>query len=327
MHLKPRPTFLYDFNQIEQWIYSLKPDLEKENIGLIIGILRGGAYPALMISHMTDIPVTFLKFDRKTNQANWDNPAADSLLRNTIKEGKQVLLCEDIAGSGFTLLNSYNFIKEYSIDPIILTLVHDEKSRMVPKYSKYIPEVRWLLPWERHTVNNDYQQRWENALDQHVIKDADYHYVGLDLDGIFCEDVPDYLYNYNLEQALLLRGNLLPFNNYPEYNPEKSIIVTARPNVDYTVTHEWLVKHEIPFKKLILRDTDKYPYTSNNVYNSARFKADICLEQYLLEFYESDPQQAILMAAMVPHVKIIQWNHNTGTGYIINSRLVSNKII
>lgn len=316
--------FLYDYNQIEQWIYSIKPDLEKENIGLILGVLRGGAYPALMISHMTDIPVKFIRFNRLTNEAYFEEKETLELIIKTLNNHQNVLLCEDIAGSGLTLLKSYEFVKSFGIEPILLTLVHDEKSRLSPKYSKYIPNVRWLLPWERHTVNSDYQKRWAAGVDQYVIKDTDYHYVGLDLDGIFCEDVPDYLYQHNLTQALLLRKNLLPFNNPPDYEKDKGVIVSARPNMDYDVTLNWLKQHDIAFTKLILRDTDKYPFTSNNTYNCAKFKADMCLEHFLLEFYESDPAQAILIAAFAPHVKVVHWNGETGTGYIITSCQVSN---
>lgn len=53
------PIYSYDYNKIETFCLSKREELINDNIGLILGVLRGGGVSALIISQMLSLPVDF----------------------------------------------------------------------------------------------------------------------------------------------------------------------------------------------------------------------------------------------------------------------------
>jgi hypoxanthine phosphoribosyltransferase len=149
------PVYFYDYNEIETFCLSQRQQLVQENVGLILGVLRGGGIPALMLSQMLGVPVDFVHYDRREESAEIKNEEVFDLINACIKEGKKILLVEDMAGVGYTLINCHDYllslVKDESLIKV-LALVHHENSRTKADYYKDCSAVRAILPWERYVT-------------------------------------------------------------------------------------------------------------------------------------------------------------------------------
>ena len=150
------PIYFYGYNEIETFCLSQREQLAREGTGLILGILRGGGVPALMLSQMLGIPVDFVYYDRRQARAEIKNKEVFELVNSCIKESKKILLVEDIAGVGHTLENCYDYLLSMVKDKSfikVLALVRHENSRTKADYCKDCSAVRAILPWERYVTS------------------------------------------------------------------------------------------------------------------------------------------------------------------------------
>jgi hypoxanthine phosphoribosyltransferase len=149
------PAYFYDYGEIEAFCLSQRERLVQENAGLILGVLRGGGIPALMLSQMLGIPVDFIHYNRREARAEIKNSEVFSLIDSCIKENRKILLVEDIAGVGYTLINCHDYLRSIVKDESlikVLALVHHENSRAKADYYKDCSAVRAILPWERYVT-------------------------------------------------------------------------------------------------------------------------------------------------------------------------------
>lgn len=135
----------------------------------ILGVSRGGLLPALILSHLLNIPMTPISYSSKAGKGDNKNHE-NNLLSVPITE-QSVLLVDDICDSGNTL----NEIKQHYENQGILvyTLVLFYKERRVPVI---IPSFRWktipedskwvVFPFEQTESDGDgltiYVKRHEN---------------------------------------------------------------------------------------------------------------------------------------------------------------------
>jgi hypoxanthine phosphoribosyltransferase len=150
------PVYFYGYDDIETFCLSKREQLVQENIGLILGILRGGAIPALMLSQMLGLPVDFVHYDRREAKAEINNEKVFDLVDACVKEGKRILLVDDVAGVGYTLANCYEYLLALVRDESlirVLTLVHHVDSRTAADHYKDCSSVRAVLPWERYVTS------------------------------------------------------------------------------------------------------------------------------------------------------------------------------
>ncbi|WP_321911110.1 phosphoribosyltransferase [Paraburkholderia sp. J11-2] len=153
-----RPVYFYGYDDIETFCLSRRDPLSHENVGLILGILRGGAIPALMLSQMLGLPVDFVHYDRREAKAEIKNKKALDLVDACIKEGKRILLVDDVAGVGYTLANCRDYLLSLVKDESsirVLTLVHHANSRAQADYYKDCSSVHAVLPWERYVTSHE----------------------------------------------------------------------------------------------------------------------------------------------------------------------------
>lgn len=147
-----QPAVYLSHDEISQWIESIKHEILEHPFVAVVGILRGGGFPALCVSFSTGLPVFHIQYDRKTQRASWvGEPPPPGLL----------LVCEDFAGSGQTLLNSLLFIKE-THECKTLTLISDELSRHQADWTRRYNGHRVILPWERHCHSPSHRQDWHS---------------------------------------------------------------------------------------------------------------------------------------------------------------------
>ena len=55
------PIYFYDYNEIETFCLAKREQLVEARVGMILGVLRGGGIPALMLSQMLGVPVDFIR--------------------------------------------------------------------------------------------------------------------------------------------------------------------------------------------------------------------------------------------------------------------------
>jgi hypoxanthine phosphoribosyltransferase len=183
-----KPIAVLTYDELERWIHSLQDSLSTEGFTYVIGILRGGAPLALMVSHSIGVPVVFLRYERSNRTVKWDSclpmPPA----------GSKVLLCEDIAGSGHTLADCNAFLQGRGLILKTLTAAYDELSRIRPDYGidavGYFPS----FPWERHAYTDAYRADWARTGAGRwgeLQQDNQYTAVAVDLDNVPLAALPD----------------------------------------------------------------------------------------------------------------------------------------
>ncbi|PLZ04079.1 phosphoribosyltransferase [Burkholderia sp. WAC0059] len=309
-----KPIVPLTYEQLDQWIESLQPALRAERFAAVVGILRGGAPLALMVSHTTGAPVAFLRYDRATREVRWDSALPMP------EPGSTVLLCEDIAGRGVTLVDCIAFLSEHGLAVRTLTGAYDDLSRLQPDYSIDASGYFALFPWERQAYTDRYRADWsrndapEGAL---MADDHEYAVYAIDLDGVLLPDIPLSRYDEDLDAALDERDALLPFERIPGVDLQRArAIITGRPETDRARTQRWLERFGFGELELIMRVPGEYDDTPAG---AAAHKAGAALRCGVTHFIESDPVQAIFIAQQAPLLRVIWWNAHTRTGTLIGA--------
>ncbi|HZZ09060.1 MAG TPA: phosphoribosyltransferase [Paraburkholderia sp.] len=310
-----KPVLPLTYEQLDHWIESLQPALLAERFTMAIGILRGGAPLALMVSHAVGAPVAFLRYDRQTRAVAWDSTLP------VPPAGARVLLCEDIAGRGFTLTDCAAFLRGHGLEVTTLTGAVDELSRLQPDYAIDARGYFALFPWERQAHTGRYREDWERVetgATPAMADDHEYATYAIDLDGILLPDVPLARYDEDLAAALAERDALLPFEVLPDIDLRNvRTIITGRPEADRARTEAWLARHGFAHMQLVMRT----PHAHNeSPAGAAAHKAAAALRGGVTHFIESDPVQALLIAQQAPLLRVIWWDAATQTGVLVGAR-------
>lgn len=152
--------------EVESASVSLYEKIKKYNVGLIIGISRGGLAPAVMMAHRLGI----------RNVISWDigedskdfKKFLKSEIEMVVSFGKQVLIVDDIFDSGGTFNRiirrlrtrlPLRYISGDETKIIVSALYRREKSKLsIPEfmnavkmvYGERVRHSRWLVfPWDR----------------------------------------------------------------------------------------------------------------------------------------------------------------------------------
>ncbi|MBD3921362.1 phosphoribosyltransferase [Paenibacillus sp. PR3] len=280
-----------DYNAIALRLDAMAEQIKQARHEALVIILRGGSFSGVHLAFLTGLPIYFLRYDRTLQQVSWVGSAP---------EQTNVLLCEDFAGSGKTLINCKQFLEDAGYKTATCVVCVDRLSASVPDYSCFWlqgEDARIILPWERYRVNH--------AVDLGLgHKDLEYEKVGWDMDGVFLDDVASEHYVADLENALQMRDKLLPAPYAPEMIQE-DIIITGRPTQDEERTRRWLQQHHRYELELHLRDDLVEKPTSQT---TGEWKAKKALELGCTHYVESDAEQAVFIAALYPQLRVIWWN-------------------
>ena len=309
-----KPVLPLTYEQLDHWIESLQPALLEERFAAAVGILRGGAPLALMASHAIGVPVAFLSYDRRARHVTWDSA------QPLPPAGSKVLLCEDIAGRGFTLVDCIAFLEQHGLIVKTLTAAFDEISRIRPDFANDATGFFALFPWERQAYTDDYRDDWlkvESGSAEKMADDHEYATYAIDLDGILLPDVPLSRYDEDLAAALNERDALLPYEVLPDVDLQKvRAVITGRPYADLARTRAWLERHGFGHLELVMRTPDAHDETSEG---AAAHKAAAALSCGVTHFIESDPVQALLIAKLAPLLRVIWWDALKHTGTLISA--------
>jgi hypoxanthine phosphoribosyltransferase len=309
-----KPLLAITYERLDQWVHSLQSALAGEGFQCALGVLRGGGTLALMVSHTVGIPVAFLRYERATRAVTWDSSLP------VPPAGAKVLVCEDLAGAGDTLVDCVEFLRARGLVVKTLTAGFDDLSRIHPDYGIDGRGYFLIFPWERHAYTDGYRERWTcTAAGRRgdIGEDHEFQAMGIDLDGILLPDLPPDRYNANLECALHERDELLPFITLPPFDISQiKGVVTGRPETDRIRTETWLMTHGFGSFPLVMRNPDICDDSASCV---AAYKAQAALRLGCTHFVESDPIQAIEIAQNAPLLHVIWWNTAAGEGRLVTS--------
>jgi uncharacterized protein len=92
----------YDWHQIERWSERIVLDLLKTDWrpDYIVGLTRGGLTPAVIMSHMLDIPMLSLDVSLRDGTLG---PTSNCWIPEDVTNGKRILIVDDINDTGASL--------------------------------------------------------------------------------------------------------------------------------------------------------------------------------------------------------------------------------
>ena len=138
-----------DIRKLTKWIDStgIKPDY-------IVGIMRGGAVPAICLSHILHVPVKLLSWSLR--DGNEKDILALEQISIDCALGKKILIVEDIVDSGETLSQIKHNLGEHAKDSVkyISLWFNIHQHQRIDWYGKVIrrhEDDRYIMfPWENN---------------------------------------------------------------------------------------------------------------------------------------------------------------------------------
>lgn len=134
-----------------QWVYAqmMKYQPLQTTPDVIVGLTRGGLIPAVILSHMTGIPMIAAEYSSKVGRG--DDQNHDNDLPPLHGDYRHLLIIDDIADSGHTLQETHDYYVGMGYDVSTAVLYYKESSVFKPTYhASQIPEDSDFIyfPWE-----------------------------------------------------------------------------------------------------------------------------------------------------------------------------------
>lgn len=270
----------------------------------VAAIVRGGLVPGTMASCMLALPLFMIGWNRGTGETGWIGP---------VPEGRRVLLVDDCCATGATVAAVRDAVIAGGHDCATLTIVHDpDTTRYVPDFSHPMREL-FRFPWERGEATP--AARTLRANGAPATRETERPFFGLDLDGVFLPDVPRAHYDADLEAALRRRRALTPFPVLPPFARDRAVVITGRPAADRAQTADWLAQHGFGDLPLECRPTE----VPDDIAAISRYKAMTATRWGCTHFVESEPEQAIRIAAFAPHLVVSWWSADETRAWLIGA--------
>ena len=297
------PTFI-GYDQAERMVAALLDRAATWRPDAVVAIARGGLIPGTMASCMLALPLAIAGWQQRGGAMGWIGPAAP---------GRRMLLVDDCAATGATLRAAHDWLRDQGLDCLTLTIVHDpDTTGFVPDLSHPMREL-FRLPWERGEATP--AARIRRAAGAAAERETERPFFGLDLDGVFLPDVPRAHYEADLEAALSHRRSLEPFASLPLFVRDRAVVITGRPESDRATTHAWLEQWGFGDLPLECRPAD----VDDRIVAVARYKAETATRWGCTHFIESEPEQAIRIAAMARHLVVSWWSADDARAWLIGA--------
>jgi hypoxanthine phosphoribosyltransferase len=297
------PRFI-GYDQAERMVAALLDRASAWRPDAVVGIARGGLVPATMVSCMLALPLFIIGWDRSTGASFWAGPTPDE---------KRILLVDDCCATGETMCAMRAVVLGRAADCATLTIVYDpETTNYVPDFSHPVPEL-FRFPWERGEATPT--ARALRATGAPAARESEAPFVGLDLDGVFLRDVPRSEYAADLAAALRQRQVAAPYTALPQFSRDRAVVITGRPEIDRAQTTAWLARWG--YHDLILEC--RPPEVPNDIASVARYKAATATRWGCTHFIESEPEQAIRIAALAPHLIVSWWSADETRAWVIGA--------
>lgn len=297
------PVFI-GYDQAERMVAALLDHAAAWKPDAVAAIARGGLVPGTMASCMLALPLFILGWDRATEATHWVGPAPAT---------GRILLVDDCCATGATMASVRSALLAQGHACATLTITHDpDTTRHVPDFSHPMREL-FRFPWERGEATPAARAR--RATGAPADRAFEQPFFGLDLDGVFLPDVPRAHYDADLEAALHRRQALEPFPALPPFARDRAVIITGRPEMDRDRTHEWLARWGYGDLPLECRPAD----VPDAIAAVSRYKAAAATRWGCTHFIESEPEQAIRIAAEAPHLLVSWWSAEETRAWLIGA--------
>ena len=134
---------------------SLAIATSKFNPDIVLGIARGGLYPATLISHLLQKELYPIRLSRRVNDiVRYQHPVWFVTIPGSIK-GKRVLVVDEICDSGETLnLVKNEALKMGAIEVKSAVLYSHKKGKDIPDFIGLITNKLILNPWDREILKD-----------------------------------------------------------------------------------------------------------------------------------------------------------------------------
>lgn len=170
------PTIDEIYNDIAKIAQEIKS--KNIQIDLIVGISRGGLIPARFLSDfllIPDIKIVAAGFYLGPKQ-RMDKPVIISPITETLS-GKTVLLVDDVADTGETIIEVEKHLKEKGVKKVYIAVIY-KKPWNKAKVDFYVKETKaWVIfPWERvETAYQIYKMKKWDKFRNILLKDKVYN--------------------------------------------------------------------------------------------------------------------------------------------------------
>ena len=294
------PHFI-SYDQAERMVAALMDQAAAWAPDAVVGIVRGGLVPATMAASMLALPLAMVAWDRATGAVNWLGARPEGRL----------LVVDDCCASGATMRA---VLAALAPQPTLsLTVVYD------PETTGYVPDLShamrafFRLPWERGEATPAARAR--RALGEPANRLHEAPFIGLDLDGVFLPDIARADYDADLHAALARRQELAPFAALPDFAPERAVVITGRPESDHAMTQTWLARHGHGALPVQSRPAG----IGNDLEAVTRYKAAAATRWGCTHYVESEPEQAIRIAALAPHLLVSWWSAEEARHWVLGA--------
>ncbi|MGE0419039.1 MAG: hypothetical protein AB7O80_19725 [Acetobacteraceae bacterium] len=253
---------------------------------------------------MLALPLFMIGWNRATGETGWIGPPPN---------GQRILLVDDCCATGATVAAVRDTVLAHGHDCATLTIVHDpETTRYVPDFSHPMREL-FRFPWERGEATP--AARALRATGAPATRATELPFFGLDLDGVFLPDIPRTHYDADLEEALRRRHALTPFTVLPPFARDRAVVITGRPEIDHAQTQDWLAQHGYGDLPLECRPAG----IADDLASVSHYKAMTATRWGCTHFVESEPEQAIRIAAHAPHLVVSWWSADETRAWMIGA--------
>lgn len=298
------PVFI-SYDQVERLVAALVDRVLLWRPDAIAGIARGGLVPATMAACMLALPLFMIAWDRNARATRWLGPCP--------ADGARILLVDDACSTGTTMAAVRAAVGRWGHACATLAVLHDpDTTGYVPDFSHPMREL-FCFPWERGETTLG--ARASRAIGAPSELAAERPFFGLDLDGVFPPDIPRAGYEADPGAALRQPYALVPFAVLPPFAPERAVVITGRLESDRADIEAWLASRGFRTLKLECRPNE----IAADLPSVARYKAATATRLGCTNFIESEPEQAIRIAALAPQLVVSWWSSAETRAWIIGA--------
>jgi len=276
------PTFI-GYEQAERMVAALLEPATRWRPDGVAGIMRGGLVPATMAACTLALPLAMLAADRRTEEVTWLGPPTP---------GRRILLVDDCCATGHTMRTARAALRRQGRDVLTLTVVHD------PETTTYVPDLShpmrdlFRFPWERGEATP--AARALRATGASADRTTEAPFIGLDLDGLFLTSTPA---------------------PPPAFAPDRAVLITTRPKSERARIAACVARRVPAAPPLEFPPADLLPDPRSR----AGYKATAATRWGCTTFVETDPEQAIRIAALAPHLLVSWWSPAEGRAWPIGA--------
>jgi hypoxanthine phosphoribosyltransferase len=271
----------------------------------VAGIARGGLVPATMAACMLALPLFMIQRIKRSGLVRWVGASPTA--------GARVLLVDDACSTGATMAAVRHMLVGWGYRCATLTVLYDpDTTSYVPDFSHPMREI-FRFPWERGEATLSGRARRDSGGTE--VLAAERPFFGIDLDGVLLPDIPRRVYDSDLAAALRRRQELVPFAVLPPFSPDRAVIITGRPECDRADTLAWLARWGFATLSIECRPSG----IADDPASVARYKAMTATRRGCTNFIESEPEQAIRISALAPHLVVSWWSAAETRAWVIGA--------